>query len=117
MVARYYQKISTDSNSIPEDDDESGEDNSESDEAPIVKPKYNFTLDPPWNVSNSQREDLSQTTLKDLPHSNLHEYGKSTAPGSRGSTIKVNAQGKDDTAEKRHVMMIDQLWLWILDES
>lgn len=107
VISRYYHNVWKRSHQAPVDEEEymfamRGNE----------KPEFHFQLSNVDNEAPFEDEDVSE---------DFRDEGDllrpSTAKSAR-SALDGYAQGEHaDPKEPKHVMMVDQLWLWILDDS
>jgi hypothetical protein len=81
-----------------------------------VEPKYSFSLKPPMKETVELAKEMG-TSQHSSSISLTSLQGQSTLR-SRGITpVNTNTGGDGNAKEERHVLMVDQLWMWILDAS
>jgi len=108
VITRYYHNVWKRNHNYPKDDQEIA----------FAMPseqhtKHHFALDLP------ERENTFARLRSSGDHAATAQSGGPTQEATRTRSKTQLPDQEDDVEQKeeRHVMMIDQLWLWILDES
>ena len=111
VITRYYHNVWKRNHNVPEDDELYY-----SLDPPKVKPKYIFSLS---SASKAQKtaEIRSQASPASLAYSPSIIESRIYETDVRNTTQKPKVSPESEANEERHVIMVDQLWLWILDDS
>jgi hypothetical protein len=106
VITRYYHNVwNRHHNALGDDEDTNPEMQLE------TRPQHNFSLPRP-NVGTASKQGNTQSPTPVIPNTRaLSEQSMATA-----SKKQEHADHGDET-EKAHLIMVDQLWLWILDDS
>jgi hypothetical protein len=111
VISRYYSKAWKRNHNFPEDDEESKFASPDS-----VAPMFSFSLDTPADENVELENEMGRS-----PHSSsifLPSPQRQGTARSRGITlVNTNTERNANANEEQHVLMVDQLWMWILDES
>jgi hypothetical protein len=111
VITRYYSNQWKRNHHLPEDDEEL-----KFALPDPVEPKFSFSLKPPTDETVELAKGMG-TSQHSSSISLTSLQGQSTLR-SRGITpVNTNTEKNDNTKEERHVLMVDQLWMWILDAS
>ena len=112
VISRYYSNQWKRNHHLPEDDEERKFASPDP-----VEPEFSFSLKPPVDKTVKLAELMGTS-----PHSSsifLPDLRGQITLRSRGITpVNTNTEKNDNNdREERHVLMVDQLWMWILDAS
>jgi hypothetical protein len=115
VIARYYQNVWKRNHKYLCDEDKSKFASPES-----AKPAFKFTLTP---SSESADAKMANGALKARPTSTPSSNHRFQVPEQSTIRHRRNTKQSDlqkdleEPKEEAHVLMVDQLWLWIIDES
>jgi hypothetical protein len=114
VITRYYHNVWKRNHHAPEDDEEY----KFAMPAP-VEPNFRFSLNTP---SDTRIQSVIEPSSPSSPMSPTY-LDSAGSPQQKGLRNRLNLQKSEtqneelESNEERHVMMVDQLWLWILDDS
>ncbi len=121
VISRYYHNVWTRNHPDHKDENTNG-----SSMGRYKNPNFKFSLkpkinEPTFDVVNGDAKRLSEFSPHQSPVP-LHETDyspHSPGPRYRGSVHREKPQQEPHNNEKeeQHIIMVDQLWLWILDDS
>lgn len=111
VITRYYANQWKRNHNLPEDDEEL-----KFAFPDPVEPKFSFSLKPPSDETVKLERKLGTSQpLSSISQTSLRNQG---TPRSGGiNLVSTNTENNDNAKEERHVLMVDQLWIWILDEN
>jgi ankyrin repeat protein len=111
VITRYYANQWKRNHNLPEDDEEL-----KFAFPDPVEPKFSFSLkNPPDETVKLERKTWPSQHSSSISLTSLRNQG---TPRSGGITlVNTNTENNGNAKEERHVLMVDQLWMWILDES
>ena len=111
VIGRYYHNVFERHHSPPKDSEDIN-----STTQGKTEPRHHFVLPRPQVVENLKEDNAAtQNPQNSTP---TMANGRSPTPlNPTNQCVKQNKADHVDEIEKRHVIMVDQLWLWILDQS
>jgi hypothetical protein len=114
VITRYYHNVWKRNHHAPEDDEEY----KFAMPAP-VEPNFRFSLNTPSDI---RIQSVIESSSPSSPMSPTY-LDSAGSPQQKDLRNRLNPQKSEtqneelESNEERHVMMVDQLWLWILDDS